>query len=785
MGGMNGEKPTVYHHLKTSTVSAKFLKTNQTSHAWVFGAIAELLDNAMDPDCMANSVHISLRSLGDEPALIIMDDGNGMDPDCLLKVRVLPTLSLWGERPDDDSRSTQHHTWAQGSALRAVLPSPPLHPSLTPRLPLSLSLSSSVPKPFQMLSFGFSDKTQVEVQGRRSIGHYGNGFKSGSMRIGHDALVLTKCKESQSVGLLSSTFLDVEHVDQIYLPMLTWDHNGKLEDEGSDRVREGLDVITKYSIFENEETILAEMDAIEETGTMIIITKLKKLGGEPDSPYELVAAGDDIQIQSFDNSAKFQQMRSGQGMNVDIPLDYSLRAYVSVLYKVPRMQVILMEKRVKCQRVTGLLSERMQDSYKPNDAKVAAHILIGFSESEQLYGMMMYHNNRLIKPYVRVGVQMEANAKGVGVLGVVDADFLSPMHNKQDFADTKQYRGLINKLSTNVNCFWWDKVEKPEKEEREAQDNSRRSSVKRKKRGPDVKWVQCGLPSCGKWRILPPETDMAQFKDSDWFCWMHPDPKISGSNHEWPEDTWEKEYHVAGAVDQASEKRKEWIDDRKLKKKREEERNAQALALHLAQTTAQAPASEQPAVAPAVAPPVVPPVASTSIPAAGIPDRTEVTLNIPTAATAATATTAAIAGGADSVAAPKEGEGVPEPATDGEAFEIPEPESEEERQRRLQRQKALKSLREENRQSHEEAANEAAKMLGLEVTRNMLNQVQVKTEDVPTSSNAHPVAEASSAEMKPVEGLFEETWRHEIGGELVQRPWDAVSKDDILETTQR
>ena len=135
------------------------------------------------------------------------------------------------------------------------------------------------------------------------------------------------------------------------------------------------------------------MDAIEETGTMIIITKLKKLGGEPDSPYELVAAGDDIQIQSFDNSAKFQQMRSGQGMNVDIPLDYSLRAYVSVLYKVPRMQVILMEKRVKCQRVTGLLSERMQDSYKPNDAKVAAHILIGFSESEQLYGMMMYHNN--------------------------------------------------------------------------------------------------------------------------------------------------------------------------------------------------------------------------------------------------------------------------------------------------------------------------------------------------------------------------------------------------------
>ena len=142
MGGMNGEKPTVYHHLKTSTVSAKFLKTNQTSHAWVFGAIAELLDNAMDPDCMANSVHISLRSLGDEPALIIMDDGNGMDPDCLLKVRVLPSLSLWGESPDDDSRSTQHHAWAQGSALRAVLPPPAPPPFADAPPPLSLSLGA-------------------------------------------------------------------------------------------------------------------------------------------------------------------------------------------------------------------------------------------------------------------------------------------------------------------------------------------------------------------------------------------------------------------------------------------------------------------------------------------------------------------------------------------------------------------------------------------------------------------------------------------------------------------
>jgi hypothetical protein len=45
--------------------------------------------------------------------------------------------------------------------------------------------------------------------------------------------------------------------------------------------------------------------------------------------------------------------------------------------------------------------------------------------------MMIYHRNRLIRPYHRVGLQLEANNKGIGVLGVVQADYLEPTHNKQ------------------------------------------------------------------------------------------------------------------------------------------------------------------------------------------------------------------------------------------------------------------------------------------------------------------------------------------------------------------
>lgn len=84
---------------------------------------------------------------------------------------------------------------------------------------------------------------------------------------------------------------------------------------------------------------------------------------------------------------------------------------------------------------------------------------------------MMYHKNRLIKAYERVGCQLkvsldcfkrvclfhmyaevsesyhvlniyllQANNMGVGVIGVIECDFLDPTHNKQSFMETDKYR---------------------------------------------------------------------------------------------------------------------------------------------------------------------------------------------------------------------------------------------------------------------------------------------------------------------------------------------------------
>jgi hypothetical protein len=69
---------------------------------------------------------------------------------------------------------------------------------------------------------------------------------------------------------------------------------------------------------------------------------------------------------------------------------------------------------------------------------------------------MMYHRNRLIKPYVRVGLQLQSPPDALGVIGVVECDWLQPTHNKQDFVQsTNAYRNTLIALADRLNSYWW------------------------------------------------------------------------------------------------------------------------------------------------------------------------------------------------------------------------------------------------------------------------------------------------------------------------------------------
>uniref|UniRef100_A0A7N8YJG0 Morc S5 domain-containing protein n=1 Tax=Mastacembelus armatus TaxID=205130 RepID=A0A7N8YJG0_9TELE len=121
----------------------------------------------------------------------------------------------------------------------------------------------------KMLSFGFSDKTTVK--GVQPIGIYGNGFKSGSMRLGKDAIVFSKSKSTSCVGMLSQTYLEKIGAEQIIVPIVL-----REEDKAS------LQDILRYSPFTTQEELLTELDVITppwstgKTGTRIIIWNLRR-----------------------------------------------------------------------------------------------------------------------------------------------------------------------------------------------------------------------------------------------------------------------------------------------------------------------------------------------------------------------------------------------------------------------------------------------------------------------------------------------------------------------------
>ncbi|MCL7051247.1 hypothetical protein MKW94_018298 [Papaver nudicaule] len=77
----------------------------------------------------------------------------------------------------------------------------------------------------QCMSLGYSAKSKLED----TIGQYGNGFKTNTMRVGADVIVFSRClgkdggSPTQSIGLLSYTFLTRTGKEDIVVPMLDYE----------------------------------------------------------------------------------------------------------------------------------------------------------------------------------------------------------------------------------------------------------------------------------------------------------------------------------------------------------------------------------------------------------------------------------------------------------------------------------------------------------------------------------------------------------------------------------
>ncbi|WZZ91426.1 hypothetical protein YC2023_120005 [Brassica napus] len=256
----------------------------------------------------------------------------------------------------------------------------------------------------ECLSLGYSRKRNMA----NKVGQYGNGFKTSTMRLGADAIVFSRCrgangnKTTQSIGMLSYTFLYETRKCEAIVPTVDF--------ELVDNSWKEITYNSTDEWFDNLETIVKW------------------------SPYS-------TQDQLFDQS------------------------YVSILYLrlPPNFKIILRGKEVEHHSLLDDMMMTEDKTYRPvrsaecsSNEEMVADLKLGFVKDAHhhidIQGFNVYHKNRLIKPFWRVW--NAAGSDGRGVIGLVEANFIQPAHNKQGFERTAVLAKLENRLLSYQKTYW-------------------------------------------------------------------------------------------------------------------------------------------------------------------------------------------------------------------------------------------------------------------------------------------------------------------------------------------
>ncbi|KAK3183192.1 hypothetical protein Dsin_030478 [Dipteronia sinensis] len=391
-------------------VHPKFLHSNATSHKWALGAFAELLDNSLDEvsngATYVNVDMVESRKDGSR-MLLIEDNGGGMDPD---KMR-------------------------------------------------------------HCMSLGYSAKSKLA----NTIGQYGNGFKTSTMRLGADVIVFSRCygkdgSPTQSIGLLSYTFLRSTGKEDIVVPMLDYERSGRewtkiIRSSPADWNR-NMETITQWSPFSCEVDLLSQFNMMKDHGTRIIIYNL---WDDDQGQLELDFDTDkhDIQLRGVNREEKNIEMaREFPNSRHFLTYRHSLRSYASILYLrlPPSFRIILRGKDVEHHNIVNDMMLSQEITYRPQpgadgvpkDFNIAAVVTVGFVKDAKFHidvqGFNVYHKNRLIKPFWRLW--NAAGSDGRGVIGVLEANFVEPAHDKQGFERTTVLARLEARLIQMQKTYW-------------------------------------------------------------------------------------------------------------------------------------------------------------------------------------------------------------------------------------------------------------------------------------------------------------------------------------------
>ncbi|GMP30272.1 hypothetical protein CsSME_00005013 [Camellia sinensis var. sinensis] len=314
------------------------------------------------------------------------------------------------------------------------------------------------------MSFGFSDKKM-----KSAIGQYGNGFKTSSMRLGADVVVFTRhLRErtlTQSVGFLSYTFLRQTGHDRIVVPLVDYEFNEsttKLEpilSYGKEHFSSNLSVLLQWSPYLTEEIMLKQFDDIGNHGTKIVIYNLW-LNDNGDMELDFDLDAEDIRViadpKLLQTGCRPNQVSDQHIANL---YHYSLRVYSSILYlRVPQsFKIVLRGRVVEHHNIANDLKFPEFILYKPHGGNMEAVVTtIGFLKEAprvNIHGFNVYYKNRLILPFWRV-VKETTSSRGRGIVGVLEANFVEPTHNKQDFEKTSLFQKLEARLKEMTLEYW-------------------------------------------------------------------------------------------------------------------------------------------------------------------------------------------------------------------------------------------------------------------------------------------------------------------------------------------
>ncbi|KAM5581701.1 hypothetical protein ABKV19_010782 [Rosa sericea] len=292
----------------------------------------------------------------------------------------------------------------------------------------------------------------------------GNGFKTSSMRLGADVMVFSRHRSlTQSVGLLSYTFLSRMGYDEILVPMVDYEFNissrtyQPLLQHGKQQFSSNLTMMLQWSPYSTEEELLKQFDDIGPHGTKIVIYSLW-LNDDGDMELDFNSDPKDICINGGKTSQKSKPIFYHHVAN---QFQFSLRVYASILYwRLPKyFKIILRGRVVEHYNIALDLKFHEIIKYRPQtygNMKSELTTDIGFLKEAphvNIHGFCIYHRNRLILPFCRA-LKTMTNSTGQGVVGVLEANHIQPTHNKQDFEKTPLFQKLEDRLRQMTLEYW-------------------------------------------------------------------------------------------------------------------------------------------------------------------------------------------------------------------------------------------------------------------------------------------------------------------------------------------